>query len=84
MSIEGQNLGILHIDIDSKLYYRGEGVRVEIRDSNLILIQPETTQRSFELPYGLYEISAVLEDGKRTTKVTEVLCSPAQKVSRSS
>lgn len=72
MTTEGQNLGALQIEIDSKLYYRGQGVRVEIRDSDLILIQPATTKRSFELPYGLYEVSAVLEDGKRTAKVIEV------------
>lgn len=72
MTAEGEKLGVLKIEIDSKLYYRGEGIRVEIRDSDLILIQPATTQRSFDLPYGLYEISAVLEDGKRTTRVTEV------------
>lgn len=72
MTVEGETTGVLHIEIDSKLYYRGKGIRVEIRDSDLILIQPATTQRSFELPYGLYEISAVLDDGKRTTKVTEV------------
>lgn len=72
MTIGGERVGVLQIEIDSKLYYRGEGIRVEIRDSDLILIQPATTQRHFDLPYGLYEISAVLEDGKRTTKVAEV------------
>lgn len=72
MNIEGEKVGVLKIEVDSKLYYRGEGIRVEIRDSDLILIQPATTQRNFDLPYGLYEISAVLEDGKRTTKVIEV------------
>jgi Arc/MetJ-type ribon-helix-helix transcriptional regulator len=72
MTAEGEKIGVLQIEVDSKLYYRGEGVRVEIRDSDLILIQPATTQRSFDLPHGLYEISAVLEDGKRTNKVAEV------------
>lgn len=72
MTIGEEKLGVLQIEIDSKLYYRGEGIRVEIRDSDLILIQPATTRRNFDLPYGLYEISAILEDGKRTAKVAEV------------
>lgn len=72
MTTDGDKSGVLQIDVDSKLYYRGQGIRVEIRDSDLILIQPATTRRRFDLPIGLYEISAVLEDGKRTTKIVAV------------
>lgn len=68
MNADYDGEGLLKIKIESKLYYGGKEIKIEIRDSDLILIKPATTQRIFELPVGLYELSTVLDDGKRTIK----------------
>lgn len=73
MSADSEKTGDLKLALESKLHYGGKDVRVEIRDSDLILVEPATTKRRFSLPIGLYEVSAVLEDGKRTTQVVEVV-----------
>lgn len=72
MKVDGEKTGELKLKVESKLHFGGTDIKVEIRDSDLILIEPATTKRHFSLPVGLYEISAVLDDGKRTAKVVEV------------
>ncbi|MBA1193060.1 hypothetical protein G7007_09325 [Pseudomonas entomophila] len=63
----------LKIKVKSKFNYGGRNTEIDIRDSELILVKKATTEREFCLPFGLYEISAFLGDGKRAAKVIEIL-----------
>jgi len=73
MMLADAKTGELQVKLKSKLKsYCGEEISVEIRDSNLILVMPASTKRNFELPVGLYQVSALLEDGKRTKMVVHV------------
>jgi len=62
----------LNIRVKSKFNFGGRDTKIDIRDSELILIEKLTTRREFNLPPGLYEISTFLGDGKRTSQVVEV------------
>jgi hypothetical protein len=44
---------------------------VEVRDSSLQLVE-RSSNRSFNLPEGLYEVSAVLEDGQKHSALVQV------------
>ncbi|MFP3677165.1 hypothetical protein SB725_08540 [Pseudomonas sp. SIMBA_041] len=65
----------LKIKVKSKFNYGGRGTAIDIRDSELILVEKGTTEREFHLPPGLYEVSAFLGDGKRASQIVEVLSS---------
>lgn len=45
---------------------------IEVRDSDLGLVRTVTTGESVELDPGLYEVSAVLDDGRKHRKVVQV------------
>ena len=62
----------LKINVKSKFNYGGRGTAIDIRDSELILVERHTTEREFYLPPGLYEVSAFLGDGKRASQIVEI------------
>jgi len=71
---ENTKYGQVKVHVKSKVNFGGTATPIEIRNDDLILIHSTSNKRVFELPVGVYEISAVLEDGKRqkqTVKVTE-------------
>ncbi|MNG83621.1 hypothetical protein D3C76_97540 [compost metagenome] len=70
----------LKIRVKSKFNYGGRGTEIDIRDNELILVKKATTEREFNLPVGLYEISAFLGDGKRAAKVIEITPSQVAEV----
>ncbi|QRN83178.1 hypothetical protein JR338_12375 [Chloroflexota bacterium] len=57
--------GEISINIQSNSWLVSDVASVEIRDSQLRLVEREGSTRKFTLPKGLYEVSAVLEDGHR-------------------
>ncbi|MGY2796128.1 hypothetical protein ACVWV0_000304 [Ewingella americana] len=71
----------LKVEVKSKFNYGGIYTGIDIRDSELILIEKLTVKREFNLTPGLYEISAFLGDGKRASKVVEVFESQLTEVS---
>lgn len=74
MTPENAKHGQIKVHVNSKVNYGGTATPIEIRNDDLVLIISTRTKRVFELPVGVYEISAVLEDGnrqKRTVEVTE-------------
>lgn len=64
--------GKISVEVVSDSIFFGDGVQVEVRDSQLRLVQRSSFERQFPLPTGLYEVSAVLEDGRRYKQVAQV------------
>ena len=64
--------GEISIKIQSNSWFLSDEVSVEIRDSELRLVERERKTRRFSLPEGLYEVSAVLEDGHRYKQLVKV------------
>ncbi|EOV0648486.1 hypothetical protein ACOIOT_004223 [Cronobacter turicensis] len=62
----------LKVTVKSKFNYGGRYTEIDIRDSELILVEKLTVKREFTLTPGLYEISAFLGDGKRASEIVEV------------
>lgn len=62
----------LSIRVKSKFNFGGRDTKIDIRDSELILVEKLTTSREFNLPPGLYEVSTFLGDGKRASQIVEV------------
>ncbi|HDF2343059.1 TPA: hypothetical protein PC598_002658 [Morganella morganii] len=69
--IETKNIN-LSIKVKSKFNFGGRCTKIDIRDSELILVEKLTTRREFNLPPGLYEVSTFLGDGKRASQIVEV------------
>ena len=65
------HLGNVSVEIISDSTFFGYSVPIEIRDSQLRMVR-STFQRQFSLPAGLYEVSAVLEDGRRYQQLLQV------------
>ena len=65
-------LGSIDVSVASDSMFLGQRVPIEIRDSELRLVAKETSSRSLELPEGLYQVSAVLEDGRRHSSLVQV------------
>jgi hypothetical protein len=65
-------VGHLSVKINSDSIFFGNEVPVEVRDFQMRLIQQSSDTRQFELPVGLYEVSAVLEDGRKHKKLCQV------------
>ncbi len=72
MTDKTQALGDLNISLASDSVFLGQRVPIEIRDSRHRLVK-RTTSSTLPLPAGLYEISAVLEDGRRHSAVVDVV-----------
>jgi hypothetical protein len=67
-----KNEGTLSVHIDSESIFFGDNVPVEVRDGELRLIRGPSHERTFTLPFGLYEVSAVLEDGRRHKDLVQI------------
>lgn len=64
--------GDLKISVSSDSVFLGVSVPIEVRDSRHRLVS-RTTSTKLKLPPGLYEVSAVLEDGRRHSAVVDVV-----------
>src|SRR4030095_10311763 len=64
--------GSLHVSVESDSVYFGNNTPVEIRDASMNLVAREPSNRIFKLPEGMYQVSAVLEDGREHTRLVEV------------
>ncbi|MGH1543097.1 MAG: hypothetical protein ACRBHB_21945 [Arenicella sp.] len=65
MNTENKTIvGTLNVQIDSDSMYFRRNVPIEIRDHRMRLIQKTEQDRLFKLAPGLYQVSAVLEDGQ--------------------
>jgi hypothetical protein len=65
--------GNIFVEIDSDSIFFGQEVPIEVRDSQLRLVERSTSKRQFSLPAGLYDVSAVLEDGRLYKQLVQVL-----------
>ena len=72
MTDKNQPPGDLNISVSSDSAFLGQRVPIEVRDSRHRLVK-RTTSSTVQLPAGLYEISAVLEDGRRHSAVVDVV-----------
>lgn len=72
MTPENTKHGQVKVHVKSKVNFGGSETPIEIRNDDLVLIISTIKKRIFELPVGFYEISAVLEDGKRQKKTVRV------------
>ena len=81
MISESTKYGQLKVDVFSKVNYGGTATPIEIRNDELVLIESSPNQRLFDLPVGIYEVSAVLEDGNRQKHTVEVTESKTANVS---
>ncbi|AVH39734.1 hypothetical protein AL532_27245 [Pseudomonas monteilii] len=72
MTPENAKLGQVKVHINSKVNFGGTATPIEIRNDDLVLIISAISKRVFELPVGVYEISAVLEDGNRQKQTVEI------------
>jgi hypothetical protein len=65
--------GTLLVEIISDSIFFEYDVPVEVRDGDLQLVKGPTSERRFDhLPFGLYEVSAVLEDGRTHKKLVQI------------
>ena len=68
MSKEGR----VSVQFKSDSMFLGSNVPVEVRDSSMRLVKHSRYERNFNLPAGLYEVSAVLEDGNKHSQLVLV------------
>lgn len=64
-------LGSVSVSVESESHYFGYAVPIEIRDASMQLIK-RGPFRSLDLPAGLYQVSAVLEDGREHSRLVQV------------
>jgi hypothetical protein len=64
--------GTLSVHVPSESLFLGQAIPIEVRDSGLRLVNRAASERTFDLPEGLYEVSAVLEDGRRHSTLVQV------------
>ncbi len=65
-------MGRLRIDVQSNSYLLRNILAIEVRDSRMKLIKTMAPGENLELDNGLYQVSAVLEDGKRHSRVVQM------------
>lgn len=70
---ETHKTGRLHVSVHSDSQFFLSNVPIEIRDSDLMLVERVTGSKELELPVGLYQVSAVLNDGVASSKLVRVL-----------
>lgn len=64
--------GKLSVQLGSDSMFLGQNVPIEVRDSSMRLVQRSSSGRQLELPAGLYQVSAVLEDGRRHSALVQI------------
>jgi len=72
MNAPPKGLGKLRIEVDSDSVFFGHSVPIEIRDSRMRLVEHAASEREFKLPIGLYQVSAILEDGQEHTELVKI------------
>lgn len=65
-------MGQITVDLESRSVFLGRAVPIEVRDSGMRLIARADNSRTLDLPAGLYEVSAVLEDGCKHSALVQV------------
>ena len=65
-------MGTIKVNLESDSVFFNHNVPIEIRDSQMRLVQQSGRGRQFELPEGLYQISAVLEDGHKHDELVQI------------
>jgi hypothetical protein len=65
--------GDLTISVGSESVFLGQAVPIEVRDSRHRLVGRTTSSNTLKLAPGLYEISAVLQDGRRHSATVDVV-----------
>lgn len=80
MNPENTKHGQVKVHVKSRVNFGGTATPIEIRNDDLILILSTSNKRVFDLPVGIYEISAVLEDGKRQKQTVKVIASETANV----
>ena len=71
-TVDPKATGELAVTLTSRSVYFEGGTPVEVRDGDMRLVKRTTGSTRLTLPEGLYEVSAVLEDGEIHRKVVEV------------
>ncbi|MCP4471632.1 MAG: hypothetical protein GY815_13280 [Gammaproteobacteria bacterium] len=66
------NAGHLSVDVESSSYYFSSNAPLEIRDGKMRLIKKAESERQFDLEPGLYQVTAVLEDGREHSQLVEI------------
>lgn len=64
--------GTLSVELKSDSDFFGLNAPIEVRDSKMRLVKRAKFERQLDLPAGLYEVSAVLEDGRRHSQVVQI------------
>jgi len=67
-----QELGTLKVRIDSDSHYFKSNIPVRIRNSRMKVLKLPREQREFKLSPGVYQVSAVLEDGQEHKQVVRI------------
>lgn len=65
-------MGTIQVNLESDSVFFNHNVPIEIRDSQMRLVQQSGRDRQFKLPVGLYQVSAVLEDGHKHNELVQV------------
>ena len=60
----------VHVESDSASF--GYQIPVDIRDRNLRIVKGGTTDRLFKVKPGVYQVSAVMEDGREHIQLVRV------------
>ncbi len=64
--------GQLHVRIDSRSMYFGAKAPYEVRDADMRVVMRGSGQGELELEPGIYQVSAVLEDGGEHSRIVQV------------
>ena len=68
----GEARGTLRVAVDTPSHLFNRTVQVEIRDETMALVQRTASGREVTLPPGLYQVSAVLQDGATWRRIVAV------------
>jgi hypothetical protein len=64
--------GTLSVNVRGDSVFLGSVIPIEVRDSHMQLVQQGIPGRNLDLAEGIYEVSAILEDGRRHHKLVQV------------
>ena len=71
-----RKIGHLSVKLKSESYFFKNNVPIEVRDSQMRLVSQDKIGRNklqLDLPAGLYEVSAVLEDGQKHRQLLQIV-----------
>ena len=65
--------GKLTVKLETDSYFLGSAANIEVRDSSFTLVDSDVrSHKTLELDPGLYEVSAVLQDGQKHRKMIQL------------